>query len=300
MNTARRVRLGNLAHQWTPRFVILPSAVATLVFVYGFILFTLYISFTSSKILPFFVFDWVGFENFKILFSQSLWIATLKNLAIFGGGYIIFTVFIGIVLAIFINQYVVGEKVLRPIYLYPMAISFIVTGTAWKWFLDPGIGLQAIVNSWGWENFTFTWIKDNDLAIFCVILAAVWQATGFVMTIFLSGLRAINQSTVEAARVDGVNSFRLYVNIIMPQLAPSFLSAFVILGHLAIKSYDLVVALTSGGPGTATWLPSTFMFEFTFTRRQAAVGSSAAVIMLILIAMFIVPYVRRELKGEQT
>lgn len=300
MDTTRRLQLGNLAHQWMPRFVVFPSAVAILVFVYGFILFTFYISFTSSKILPFFVFDWVGFENFQVLFSQSLWIATLKNLAVFGGGYIAFTIIIGLVLAIFINQYIVGEKILRPIYLYPMAISFIVTGTAWKWFLDPGIGLQAIVNGWGWESFTFTWIKDNDLAIFCVIIAAVWQATGFVMTIFLAGLRAVNQSMVEAARVDGAGSFRLYFNIVMPQLAPSFLSAFVILGHLAIKSYDLVVALTSGGPGTATWLPSTFMFEFTFTRRQAAVGSGAAVIMLILISMLIVPYIRREIKGEQT
>lgn len=300
MNTARRLRLGNIAHQWMPRFVVFPSAIAVLIFVYGFILFTVYISFTSSRTLPFFVFDWVWFQNFIELFSRPLWISTLKNLAIFGSGYIVFTVFIGLILAIFINQYIVGEKILRPIYLYPMAISFIVTGTAWKWFLDPGIGLQAIVNNWGWESFTFTWIKNNDLAILCVIIAAVWQATGFVMTIFLSGLRAVNQSMIEAARVDGASGIRLYFGIIMPQLAPSFLSAFVILGHLAIKSYDLIIALTSGGPGTATWLPSTFMFEFTFTRRQASVGSAAAVIMLILIAMLIIPYIRRELKGEQT
>lgn len=291
--------MGRFAHTWVPRFVILPSATAILIFVYGFILFTLYIAFTSSKILPFFVYDWVGLQNFIDLFSQSLWIATLKNLLVFGGGYILLTILIGLTLAIFIDQYIVGEKVLRPIYLYPMAISFIVTGTAWKWFLDPGIGLQAIINEWGWEGFAFTWIKDNDFAIYCVIIAAVWQATGFVMTIFLSGLRAINRSTVEAARVDGAGNLRLYSKIIVPQLAPSFLSAFVILGHLAIKSYDLVVALTSGGPGTATWLPSTFMFEFTFTRRQAAIGSGAAVIMLIAISMIIIPYIRREIKGEQ-
>lgn len=292
--------MGKFTHQWTPRFVVLPSAVAILVFVYGFILFTAYISFTSSRILPFFVFDWVGFENFVQLFSQQLWLSTLKNLAIFGGGYIFLTIFIGLILAIFINQYIIGEKILRPIYLYPMAISFIVTGTAWKWFLDPGIGLQAIVQGWGWTGFTFTWIKDSDFAIYCVIIAAVWQATGFVMTIFLSGLRAVNQAMVEAARVDGAGGMRLYFSIIMPQLAPSFLSAFVILGHLSIKSYDLIISLTSGGPGNATWLPSNFMFEFTFTRRQASLGSAAAVIMLIAIAMLIIPYIRREIKGEQS
>jgi len=297
MNT-RRTKLTSLAHQWTPRFVVLPSAIIILVFVYGFILFTAYLAFTSSRFVIRPVFDWVGIVNFQRLFTLPHWRIALRNLGIFGGGYMLLTTVGGLLLAIFINQYVVGENIFRPIYLYPMAISFIVTGTAWKWFLDPGIGVQAIIRQWGWAEFTFTWIKSNDLAILCVIIAAVWQATGFVMTIFLAGLRAINPSIVEAARVDGTNNFMLYRKIIIPQLSPSFLSAFVILGHLAIKSYDLVVALTNGGPGQATELPSTFVYSYIFFRNQVNIGSSSAVIMLIAIAIFVVPYIIRELREE--
>ena len=296
MSTAGRQHLSKFLHGWTPRFVLFPSALVILVFVYGFILFTLYLSFTSSKILP--IFDWVALSNYRTLFTLPHWITALKNLGIFGLCYLVISIGAGLILAILLNQYIVGEHVIRPVYLYPMAISFIVTGTAWKWFLDPGIGLQAIMHKWGWSSFRFEWIKDNDLAIYCVVIAAVWQATGFVMTIFLAGLRSINITTVEAARVDGASSFLLYRRVIIPQLSPSFLSALVILGHLAIKSYDLVIALTNGGPGRATELPSTFMYSYTFTRNQMGVGATSAIIMLIAIAIIIVPYIRKEIKED--
>ena len=234
-------------HTWTPRFVLFPSALVITVFVYLFILFTLYLSFTSSKILP--IFDWIGIANYRTIFALPHWITAIKNLGIFGALYILISVGAGLFLAVLLNQYVVGEQVIRPIYLYPMAISFIVTGTAWKWFLDPGIGLQAIIRAWGWDSFRFEWIKNSDLAIYCIVIAAVWQATGYIMTIFLAGLRSVSMSTIEAARVDGASGFLMYRKVIIPQLTPSFLSAVVILGHLTIKSYDLVVALTDGG----TW-----------------------------------------------
>ena len=298
MNTTRRVKLDRFAHQWTPRFVILPSAIIILVFVYGFILYSSYLSFTSSRFVIRPVYDWVGIANFVKLFTLPHWQIALANLGIFGGGYILITTASGLFLAILINQYVVGENILRPIYLYPMAISFIVTGTAWKWFLDPSIGLQAIMQQAGWMEFTFGWIKDNNLAIYCVIIAAVWQATGFVMTIFLAGLRAINPSIIEAARVDGTSNFLLYTKIIIPQLSAAFLSVFVILGHLAIKSYDLVIALTGGGPGQATELPSTFVYSYIFFRNTVNVGSSAAVIMIIAISIFIIPYIIKELRED--
>ena len=293
----RRELVDNLIHKWTPRTVLLPSAIITLLFVYGFILFTIYLSFTSSTILP--ILDWVGGKNYQTIFALDHWIIAIKNLGIFGGLYLLLTVLSGLLLAIFVNQYVIGENILRPIYLYPMAISFIVTGTAWKWFLDPGIGLQEIVRKWGWESFVFDWIKNNDFAIYCIVIAAVWQATGFVMTIFLAGLRSVNNATIEAARVDGASSWVMYTRVIIPQLGPSFLSALVILGHLTIKSYDLVVALTGGGPGLATQLPSTFMYSYTFTRARMGVGATSAVLMLVAIAIFIVPYIRREVRGGE-
>jgi glucose/mannose transport system permease protein len=278
-----------------PKLVLAPSFAALLLFVYGFILFTTYLSFTNSKILP--SFDLVGLENYIKLFQLPNWSIALQNLAIFGGLYIALCTAMGLLLAILLDQKIRAEGVLRPIYLYPMALSFIVTGTAWKWFLDPGIGLEQVVRGWGWEGFTFGWIKDRDMAIYCVVIAAVWQSTGFVMAMFLAGLRGIDNEIIRAAQIDGASAPKLYRRIIIPQLRPAFLSAFVVLAHMAIKSYDLVIALTGGGPGRATELPATFMYSYTFTRNQMGVGAASAVIMLTMIASIIVPYLYAELRG---
>ena len=271
-----------------------PSLAVVLVFVYGFILFTVYLSFTGSKILP--VYDWVGFENYARLLKLRVWSIALTNLAIFGSLYIVICISIGLGLAILIDQKIRGEGVLRPVYLYPMALSFIVTGVAWKWFLDPGIGLEHAVIGLGWTDFRFTWIKDREMAIYTVVIAAVWQTSGFVMAMFLAGLRGIDATVVNAARIDGATGIRLYSRIILPQLRPVFLSAFIVLLHMAIKSYDLIIALTGGGPGRATEMPATFMYSYTFSRNQMAIGASSAVIMLMTIAAIIVPYLYSELR----
>ena len=170
-----------------------------------------------------------------------------------------------------------------------MALSFIVTGTAWKWFLDPGIGLESTMHHWGWESFSFTWIKDGRMAIYCVVIAAVWQSSGFVMAMFLAGLRGVDNEIIKAAQIDGASTMTIYRRIIIPLMRPVFLSAFVVLAHLAIKSYDLVVALTGGGPGQATELPATFMYSYTFTRNSMGIGASSAIIMLIMIFSIIIP-----------
>lgn len=277
-----------------PKLVLSPTVAFILIFVYGFIAFTGYLSLTDSKILP--SYDLVGFENYARLFGLRNWGIAIKNLAIFGVLYITICTIIGLSLAILLDQKIRGEGVLRPIYLYPMALSFIVTGTAWKWFLDPGIGLQNTMHLWGWESFEFTWIKDRTMAIYTIVIAAVWQSSGFVMAMFLAGLRGIDNEMIKAAQIDGASNFQLYRRIIIPQLRPAFLSAFVVLAHLAIKSYDLVVALTNGGPGRATEMPATFMYSYTFTRNEMAVGASSAVIMLAMIASVIVPYIYAEIR----
>ena len=278
----------------TARIVLFPAVLISLVFVYGFILFTLYLSFTGSTLLP--SFEWVGIENYVRLFKLAAWHTALTNMAIFGVLYIGIAAFVGLLLAILIDITKISERIFRPIFLYPMAISFIVTGTAWKWFLDPGIGLEHVMRMWGWASFQFEWIKNADFAIYTIVIAAVWQVTGFVMVIFIAGLRAIPHSTIESAVVDGASTFRLYTRGIIPQLSASFLSVFVILGHMAIKSYDLVIALTGGGPGRATELPSTFMYSYTFTRNQMGIGAASAVFMLIAIGIIIVPYIRSHFK----
>lgn len=278
----------------TARLVLLPTLILSLVFVYLFILFTIYISFSGSKILP--NFEWVGFENYVRLFKLDQWYVALKNMGIFFVLYIGISTVLGLALAILIDLNRLGERLFRPIFLYPMAISFIVTGTAWKWFLDPGIGLEHIMQAWGWTSFHFDWIKNSQFSIYTVVIAAVWQVSGFVMVTFLAGLRAIDHSTIESAVVDGAGPARLYKDVIIPQLRSSFLSVFVILGHMAIKSYDLVIALTGGGPGRSSSLPSTFMYSYTFTRNQMGIGAGSAVFMLFAIALIIVPYIRHQFK----
>ena len=275
-----------------PRLVLAPSFVLVLIFVYAFILFTIYLSFSDSKIFP--SYNWVGWDNYQRLFKLRNWKIAVTNLAVFGILYIVGCTLLGLFLAILLDQRIRFEGLIRPMILYPMAISFIVTGTAWKWFLDPGIGLQQVMHGWGWESFSFTWIKDAKKAIYVVVIAAVWQSSGFVMTLFLAGLRGIDTEVLRAAQIDGARGLRLYWRIVIPQLKPVFLSAFVILGHLAIKSYDLIIALTGGGPGRATELPSTFMYAYTFTRNEMGVGASSAVIMLMMIATVIIPYLYAE------
>lgn len=288
-----RTRLQN----WIPKLVLAPSFAMVLLFVYGFILFTVYLSFTDSRILP--SFGWVGLENYEKLFRLRHWNIAVTNLAIFAFLYIGISSLIGLMLAIFLDQKIRIEGVLRTVYLYPMALSFIVTGTAWKWFLDPGIGLENTMHLWGWTTFSFDWIKNRDYAIYTVVLAAVWQSSGFAMAMFLAGLRGIDNEILKAAQMDGASNWQLYRRIIIPQLRPAFLSAFVILSHLAIKSYDLVIALTGGGPGRATELPATFMYSYTFTRNQMGIGASSAVIMLVTIAAIMIPYLYAELKEKQ-
>ncbi|MBL9034868.1 MAG: sugar ABC transporter permease [Rhodospirillaceae bacterium] len=278
-----------------PKLVLAPSFAVILVGVYGFILFTGLLSFTDSKILP--SFNLVGWDNYAKLWGFRNWITALQNLAIFGSLYILICSALGLFLAILIDQKIRIEGILRPIYLYPMALSFIVTGTAWKWFLDPGIGLEHTMHVWGWESFSFTWIKDGKMAVYCIVIAAIWQSSGFVMAMFLAGLRGIDNEIIKAAQIDGASNFNLYRRIIIPILRPAFLSVFVVLAHLAIKSYDLVIALTNGGPGRATEMPATFMYSYTFTRNEMGIGAASAVIMLMMIASVIVPYLYSELRG---
>ncbi len=283
---------------WLPKIVLAPSFAITLVFVYGFILWTVYLSFTRSRILP--IYELVGFDAYYRLWSQPNWYMAIKNLAIFGVLYISICIAIGLFIAILMDQRIRAEGVLRPIFLYPMALSFVVTGTAWKWFLNPGLGLEKTMHNLGWESFKFDWLINTDMAIYTIVIAGVWQASGFIMAMFLAGLRGIDGEIIKAAQIDGAPTFAIYRRIIIPMLRPVFLSAVIVLAHMAIKSYDLVIALTGGGPGNATEMPSTFMYSYTFTRSQMAVGSASAVMMLMGITAIIVPYLYSELREKRT
>jgi glucose/mannose transport system permease protein len=264
---------------------------------YGFMIWTGALSFTKSRMLP--QWDFVGFEQYSKLFDNPRWDVALDNLVIFGVLFIAVSLILGLLLAIFLDQKIRGEGFLRTIYLYPMAVSFVVTGTAWKWILNPGLGLEKLVRDLGFENFEFRWLVDQDMAIYTIVIAAVWQSSGFVMAMFLAGLRGVDDSLIKAAQIDGASPTQAYWHVILPILRPVFFSAIVILSHIAIKSFDLVQALTGGGPGYASDLPANFMYTFAFNRAQMGVGAASAMIMLMGVLAILIPYLYSELRGQK-
>ena len=288
---------GDWLRQHLPKLVLSPSFAITIFFVYGFILYTAFISMTKSKMLPN-LSKFVGLENYPKLWKTLNWQVALDNMLVFGFLYIVICGVLGLFLAILLDQKIRMEGFLRTTYLYPMALSFIVTGTAWKWFLNPGLGLEKSMHAWGFENFSFDWLVNPDMAIYTIVIAGVWQSSGFVMAMFLAGLRGIDNEQLKAAQLDGASTFQTYWRIIIPQLRAVYLSAFVVLAHMAIKSYDLVVALTGGGPGRSTEMPATFMYSYTFTRNQMGIGAASAIIMLMTIAAIIVPYLYAETREK--
>jgi glucose/mannose transport system permease protein len=223
----------------------------------------------------------------------------LKNLGIFSVLFIGFAMAVGLLLAILLDQKIRAEGVLRTIYMYPMALSFIVTGTSWKWIMNPGLGIEHLMHQWGFENFSFNWLVDPDMAIYTVVIAGVWQSAGFVMALFLAGLRGIDESIIKAAQIDGASLPRIYWRIIIPSLRPVFFSTLMVLAHIAIKSFDLVMALTAGGPGFATDVPATFMYTMAFNRGQIGLGAASATIMLATVAAIVVPYLYSELRSQR-
>ncbi|MDA1166931.1 MAG: sugar ABC transporter permease [Proteobacteria bacterium] len=279
-----------------PKIVISPSCALLVWFVYGFILWTLYISFTKSKILPNYKF-W-GIDQYFRLWSMDRWHVSVSNLFIYTSLFLILCILIGIVLAILLDQKIRAEGFLRTIYLYPMALSFIVTGTAWKWILNPTLGIEKFFIDIGFENFTFDWLITPGMSIYTIVIAGVWQSSGFIMAIFLAGLRSVDDEIIKAAKIDGAGVVSIYTKIILPMMRPVFMSAVVILVHLAIKSYDLVIALTSGGPGTSSDMPAVFMTQYAFHRSEIGLASSSAIMMFLTVTAIVIPYLYSELKRE--
>lgn len=279
-----------------PKIVLAPSFIAVMIFVYGFIAWTAWVSFTRSKLLP--RYELEGLIQYKRLFAAPRWDTAMNNLFLFGALFIVIAMLLGLLLAILLDQHIRAEGVIRTIYLYPMALSMIVTGTAWKWILNPGLGLEAMVRGWGFDGFRFDWLVNPDYAIYTIVLAAIWQSSGFVMALFLAGLRSVDGEIIKAAQVDGIPTWRIYTAIIIPSMAPIFLSAFIVLAHLAIKSFDLVIALTGGGPGYATDLPATYMYAMAFSRGDVGQAAASAMIMMLVVFTIVVPYLYSELRAK--
>ncbi len=289
-------RLGDYFETALPKIVLGPTLLCALVFIYGFILLTAWLSFTDSRLLPRYEFE--GLVQYITLFDNERWWTALKNLAIFGSLFIGVCLGLGLFLAILLDQRIRAEGFLRAIYLYPMALSFIVTGTAWRWILNPGLGFEHLMRQIGFETFTFDWIVTPGMSIYTVVIAGAWQSTGFVMALFLAGLRGVDDAIIKAAQVDGAGPVRIYTRIIIPSLRPVFFSALIILAHIAIKSFDLVMALTGGGPGFSSDLPATFMYVFAFNRNQIGLGAASAMMMMLTVVAVVVPLVYAETRRQ--
>ena len=279
-----------------PRIVISPSFAVILWFVYGFILWTFYVSFTKSKMLP--RYDFWGIEQHFRLWSNPRWFTAVENLLIFTVLFVVICILIGILLSILLDQKIRTEGFLRTIYLYPMALSFIVTGTAWKWMLNPTMGIEKLITDWGFNDFTFDWLVSREMSIYTIVIAAVWQSSGFIMALFLAGLRSIDDEIIKAAKIDGASLYSIYITIILPMMRPVFMSSIVILLHISIKSYDLVIALTAGGPGTSSDMPAVFMTQMAFHRSEIGLASASAVMMFLTVLAVVVPYLYSELRRQ--
>lgn len=281
---------------WLPKLVVAPGLLLGFAFIYGLMIWNGVLSVSASRMLP--NYELVGFDQYARLFEMDRWWVALRNLGIFGVLYVGGAMAVGLFLAILLDQKVRAEGFLRTVYLYPMALSFVVTGTAWKWMLNPSLGLEKLMHDLGWASFTFDWLVNTDMAIYCVVIAGIWQSAGFAMALFLAGLRGIDDSIIKAAQIDGASLPRIYWRILLPSLRPVFFSTMLVLSHLAIKSFDLVTALTAGGPGYSSDLPATFMYSVSFTRGQLGLGAASATVMLMTVAAIVVPYLYSELRSK--
>jgi glucose/mannose transport system permease protein len=281
---------------WIPAIALSPAFLVAILFFYGLSLWIFALSLTTTR--GRIIWEWAGFSQYLRLFSDEAWLTSLVNLGIFLPIAIGVPLVIGATLAILLDQKIRGEGLLRTFYLYPLALSWIVSGTLWLWILRPDIGIEAVLRRHGFANASFDWVVNPDFSIFAIALVAVWHSSGFVMALFVAGLRSIDDSIIKAARIDGASLPRIYWSIILPALRPTVFSALLVLLPAMIKTYDLVVVLTQGGPGNSSMLPAVYAYERFFSRNLMGLGSAAGVMILLLCLTIAVPYILLELKRQ--
>jgi glucose/mannose transport system permease protein len=273
---------------WTPFLLLAPSLGASLIYVFGFTLWTFWISLSSSTLLP--SYDFAGFKAYADLWASQRWKIAYGNLLVYSAVYVLAAMAIGLALAIAIDQRIRAESSWRTIFLYPLAVSFVVTGTVWSWLFSPDAGIEFLVHRLGWTAFEFRLTTHRETALYAIIVTGIWHSSGFAMALFLAGLRAVDADIVKAAAIDGAGPARIYRKVILPQIVPIFVAVAVVLLQFAIKTFDLAVALTGGGPGIATTFPAMFVYDFMFQRGQIAIGAAGAITILAALAIVLVPY----------
>lgn len=266
---------------------IIPMALTVLLAYLGTILWTARVSVSSSRTFP--ASDFVGASQYIRLFNNERWLLSLQNVAVYGLLFIAACLIIGFLLAVFIDQKVMAEGALRTVFLYPYAMSFVATGLVWQWMLNPELGIQEVLHKLGWTDAQFDWIVDQDKAIYTIVIATVWQASGLVMALMLSGLRGVDDEIWKASRIDGIPRWRVYASIVLPMLKPSVSTAFVLLFVMVVKVFDAVVAMTQGGPGTASEVPAKFIMDYLFGRANIGLASAASIVLLLTVLAIVAP-----------
>ncbi|MDE0696641.1 MAG: sugar ABC transporter permease [Boseongicola sp.] len=270
------------------KIAAIPMILTALCVFVGGTLWTVVYSFTSSKLLP--KAKWVGLDQYERLWNTNRWIVSIENLMIYGICSLVFSLVIGFVLAALLDQKIRFENTFRTIILYPFALSFIVTGLVWQWILNPDFGVQNIVRSLGWASFEFDPLYNQDIVIYGILIAGLWQGTGLIMVLMLAGLRGIDPEIWKAARVDGIPTWKTYIFIVIPMMRPVFITTLVLIASGIVRVFDLVVAQTSGGPGIASEVPAKYVYDTMFLRQNLGQGFAASTMMLLAVAIVIIPW----------
>ena len=296
-NSSQTRRPSSLFRNLSAKIASVPMVLTALVVFVGGTAWTVVYSFTSSKLLP--KLNFVGLDQYERLWGTRRWLISIENLAVYGFFSMIFTLAIGFTLAALLDRKIRGENVFRTIFLYPFALSFVVTGLAWQWILNPDLGIQNVVRSMGWESFTFNPLNDPDIVIYGILIAGLWQGTGLIMVIMLAGLRGIDEDIWKAARVDGIGTIKTYIRVIIPMMRPVFVTALVLIASGIIKIYDLVVAQTNGGPGIASEVPAKYVINYMFRAQNLAQGFAASTMMLVSVIVILIPWAYLEFGGKK-
>ncbi|MAR03976.1 MAG: sugar ABC transporter permease [Planktomarina sp.] len=294
----RARRSSRMFKNMTAKIAALPMIATALVIFVGCTLWTIYHSFTRSRLLPA-PEKWVGLKNYDRLWGENRWLISIENLAIFGACSLVLSLVIGFILAALLDRKIRFENTIRTIILYPFALSFVVTGLVWQWLLNPSLGLQNVIREWGWTTFTFDPLNNAEIVIFGILIAGVWQGSGFVMVLMLAGMRGIDEDVWKASRVEGIPAWKTYIFIVIPMMRPVFVTALVIISAGIIKVYDLVVAQTSGGPGIASEVPAKYVIDKMFGSQNLGLGFAASTMMLLSVLVVLIPWAYLEFGGKK-
>ena len=290
-------RQRKLFKNWMAKLATLPMILTALVVFVGGTVWTVTYSFTGSRMLP--RTNWVGFDQYERLWSSDRWMISIQNLGIYGICSLILTLVIGFTLAACLDRKIRFEGVFRSIFLYPFALSFVVTGLAWQWILNPDFGMQSVVRDWGWTTFNFDPLNNPDIVMFGLLIAGIWQGSGLIMCIMLAGLRGIDEDIWKAAKVDGIGTVKTYIMVVIPMMRPVFVTSLVLIAAGIIKLYDLVVAQTGGGPGLSSEVPAKYVIELMFRAQNLGQGFAASTMMLCSVVIILIPWAYLEFGGRK-